>query len=48
VVGIAVLVRKGMSAGRRTKIPFGPYLALGGLVGVLAGDELMRRYIGTF
>jgi leader peptidase (prepilin peptidase)/N-methyltransferase len=48
VVGIAVLVRKGMSEGRRTKIPFGPYLALGGLVGVLAGDELVRLYTGTF
>jgi leader peptidase (prepilin peptidase)/N-methyltransferase len=48
VVGIAVLVRKGMSEGRRTKIPFGPYLALGGVVGVLAGDELMQRYLGTF
>jgi leader peptidase (prepilin peptidase) / N-methyltransferase len=48
VVGIAVLVRKGMSAGRRTKIPFGPYLALGGVVGALAGDELVRLYTGTF
>jgi leader peptidase (prepilin peptidase) / N-methyltransferase len=48
VVGIAVLVRKGMSEGRRTKIPFGPYLALGGVVGVLAGDELVQLYVGTF
>ena len=48
IVGIAVLVRKGMSAGRRTKIPFGPYLALGGVVGVLTGDELVQRYLGTF
>jgi leader peptidase (prepilin peptidase)/N-methyltransferase len=48
VVGIAVLVRKGMSEGRRTKIPFGPYLALGGVVGVLAGDELVQQYLGTF
>jgi len=48
VVGIAVLVRKGMSEGRRTKIPFGPYLALGGLVGVLAGDELVQLYTATF
>jgi leader peptidase (prepilin peptidase)/N-methyltransferase len=47
-VGIAVLVGKGMSEGRRTKIPFGPYLALGGLVGVLAGDELVQLYVGTF
>jgi len=48
IVGIAVLMRKGMSEGRRTKIPFGPYLALGGVVGVLAGDELVQLYMGTF
>jgi leader peptidase (prepilin peptidase)/N-methyltransferase len=47
-VGIAVLVRKGMSAGRRTKIPFGPYLALGAVVGVLAGSELVELYLGAF
>jgi leader peptidase (prepilin peptidase)/N-methyltransferase len=48
IVGIAVLVRKGMSEGRRTKIPFGPYLALGGVVGVLTGEELVQLYMGTF
>jgi leader peptidase (prepilin peptidase) / N-methyltransferase len=47
-VAIAVLVRKGMSAGRRTKIPFGPYLALGGVVGVLGGSELVELYLGAF
>ena len=46
--GIAVLASKGMSEGRRTKIPFGPFLALGGVVGVLAGNELVSLYLGTF
>jgi len=47
-LGIAVILRKGMSEGRRTKIPFGPFLALGGVVGVLAGSELVSLYVGTF
>jgi leader peptidase (prepilin peptidase)/N-methyltransferase len=47
-VGIAVILRKGMSEGRRTKIPFGPFLALGGVVGVVAGSELVSLYLGTF
>jgi leader peptidase (prepilin peptidase)/N-methyltransferase len=47
-VGIAILVRKGMSQGRRTAVPFGPFLALGGLVGVLAGAELVELYLTAF
>jgi leader peptidase (prepilin peptidase)/N-methyltransferase len=48
VLGIAIILRKGLSEGRRTKIPFGPFLALGGVVGVLAGSELVSLYLGTF
>jgi leader peptidase (prepilin peptidase) / N-methyltransferase len=47
-VGLAVIARKGMSEGRRTPIPFGPFLALGGVVGVLAGSEIVALYFGTF
>ena len=45
IVGIALLVRHGSSA-RKTAIPFGPFLALGGIVGLLAGDQLMDLYLG--
>jgi len=48
VLGIAIIMRKGMMQGRKTAIPFGPFLALGGLVGVLAGNELVNLYLGTF
>lgn len=48
VLGIAVVMRKGMLAGRRTAVPFGPFLALGGVVGVLAGDPLVSLYLSTF
>jgi leader peptidase (prepilin peptidase)/N-methyltransferase len=47
-VGIGVIMRKGMMDGRKTAIPFGPFLALGGVVGVLAGNDIVSRYLGTF
>jgi leader peptidase (prepilin peptidase)/N-methyltransferase len=48
VVGAAVMARLGVQAGRKTKVPFGPFLALGGLVGVLAGDAIVDWYLNTF
>lgn len=48
VVGTGVMVRKGVAAGRKTKVPFGPFLALGGLLGMLAGGPLLHWYLGTF
>jgi leader peptidase (prepilin peptidase) / N-methyltransferase len=48
VVGVAVIARKGMAAGRQTPIPFGPFLALGGVVSILVGSELVQQYVGTF
>jgi leader peptidase (prepilin peptidase)/N-methyltransferase len=47
-VGIAIMARQGVAAGRKTAVPFGPFLALGGIVGLLAGDELVQAYLGTF
>jgi leader peptidase (prepilin peptidase) / N-methyltransferase len=48
VVGIAVIARKGAKEGRKTAIPFGPFLAFGGLVGLFAGDEIVDWYLDTF
>jgi leader peptidase (prepilin peptidase) / N-methyltransferase len=47
VVGIGVLVREGGGA-RKKGIPFAPFLALGGLVGVLAGPDLIDLYQDRF
>ena len=47
VVGIAMIARRGAAA-RKEGIPFGPFLALGGLVGVLAGPELVDLYVSRF
>jgi leader peptidase (prepilin peptidase) / N-methyltransferase len=48
VVGIAVMARKGTAEGRKTAIPFGPFLALGGVVGLLAGEPVVDWYLNTF
>ncbi|MEY2514507.1 MAG: leader peptidase (prepilin peptidase) / N-methyltransferase [bacterium] len=48
VGGVAIMLRKGAAAGRKTRVPFGPFLALGGVVGVLAGSELVALYTSTF
>lgn len=48
LVGIVVMTRRGVSAGRRTRVPFGPMLSAGGLAGVLAGASLVTWYLGTF
>jgi leader peptidase (prepilin peptidase)/N-methyltransferase len=48
VLGVAIMMRKGLAQGRKTRVPFGPFLALGGVVGVLAGHELVQQYLSTF
>jgi leader peptidase (prepilin peptidase)/N-methyltransferase len=47
VVGIAIVLREGGDA-RKKGVPFAPFLALGGLVGVLAGPELISLYSDRF
>jgi leader peptidase (prepilin peptidase)/N-methyltransferase len=47
LVGLAMMARHGAAA-RKQAIPFGPFLALGGLVGLLAGEPLIDWYLGTF
>lgn len=47
LVGLALIARRGAAA-RKQAIPFGPFLALGGLVGLLAGNELVDWYLGVF
>lgn len=47
LVGLAMIARDGAAA-RKKAIPFGPFLALGGVVGLLAGDQLVDWYLSTF
>jgi leader peptidase (prepilin peptidase)/N-methyltransferase len=47
VVGLVIIAREG-AAGRKKAVPFGIFLALGGIVGVLAGPELIDFYESNF
>lgn len=47
VVGLAIVAREGRGA-RKKKVPFGPFLALGGLVAIYAGAELVDVYVDNF
>ncbi len=44
VVGIGLVARDGREAGKRA-LPFAPFLALGGLAGMVAGPELVELYV---
>jgi leader peptidase (prepilin peptidase)/N-methyltransferase len=48
LVGAGLMASKGAYAGRKTAVPFGPFLALGALVGLFAGPELVDWYRGAF
>jgi leader peptidase (prepilin peptidase)/N-methyltransferase len=45
VVGVSLIVFKGK--GRKTKIPFGPFLALGALLTLFWGQEILRLYLNA-
>jgi leader peptidase (prepilin peptidase) / N-methyltransferase len=47
VVGLLIIAREGRDA-RKKGVPFGPFLALGGLIGVFAGPELVDAYVDHF
>ena len=46
MVGIAMMIREGAAA-RKRAIPFGPFLALGGVAGLLFGHALISAYLST-
>jgi leader peptidase (prepilin peptidase) / N-methyltransferase len=47
IVGLVIIAREGAAA-RKKAVPFGVFLALGGIVGVLAGPELIDLYEDRF
>ena len=47
LVGVAIMMRHG-AAGRKRGVPFAPFLAVGGLVALLVGPELVALYADNF
>ena len=47
IVGVALMMRHG-AQGRKRGVPFAPFLALGGVVALLAGHELVHLYVHHF
>ncbi|MBA3298718.1 MAG: hypothetical protein H0U24_01425 [Thermoleophilaceae bacterium] len=47
LLGIGIMVREG-AGGRKKGVPFAPFLALGGLLGLLAGPEIVDLYADRF
>jgi prepilin signal peptidase PulO-like enzyme (type II secretory pathway) len=48
LVGAGIIARKGSREGRKTAVPFGPFLAAGGVIAVFAGHELVSLYTDHF
>jgi leader peptidase (prepilin peptidase)/N-methyltransferase len=48
VVGVAIMARHGVAEGRKMGVPFGPFLALGGLIALLVGPDMVEAYRDTF
>jgi leader peptidase (prepilin peptidase)/N-methyltransferase len=47
LVGVTLIAREGAAA-RKRAIPFGPFLAIGGVVALLVGDQLVGWYLSAF
>jgi len=48
VVGGVIMSRVGVREGRKQQVPFGPFLALGGIVAIFAGDAVAEWYTDRF
>jgi leader peptidase (prepilin peptidase)/N-methyltransferase len=48
LAGAVIIARKGAADGRKTAVPFGPFLALGALVAVFCGQAIVDAYLERF
>jgi leader peptidase (prepilin peptidase)/N-methyltransferase len=48
IVGAVIIARVGAAEGRKTAVPFGPFLALGGVIAIFAGNGIISAYLGHF
>jgi leader peptidase (prepilin peptidase)/N-methyltransferase len=45
LVGVGIMARSGITQGRKTAVPFGPFLAFGGIVALLVGPAIVHWYL---
>jgi len=48
LVGAVIVARKGTHEGRKTAVPFGPFLALGAVVATFVGEDIVGLYLHHF
>jgi leader peptidase (prepilin peptidase) / N-methyltransferase len=48
LVGGTIVARKGAREGRKTAVPFGPFLALGAVVATFVGQDIVGLYVHHF
>jgi leader peptidase (prepilin peptidase) / N-methyltransferase len=48
LVGAVIIARKGAQAGRKTAIPFGPFLVFGALTAMFVGSQIVDFYVNHF
>ena len=45
LVGVVIMARLGVSAGRKTQVPFGVFLAFGAVLAIFVGDPMLDWYL---
>jgi leader peptidase (prepilin peptidase) / N-methyltransferase len=48
LLGAVIVARKGARQGRKTAVPFGPFLALGGVAAIFVGQPVVHWYVNHF
>ena len=48
VLGLGLMAVRGVEAGRKTKVPFGPFMAAGGVIALFFGEQMVDWYLDTF
>lgn len=48
LVGLVVMARKGVAEGRKTAVPFAPFMAIGGIFAIFWGESVVDWYLTTF
>jgi leader peptidase (prepilin peptidase)/N-methyltransferase len=45
LTGVLIATRRGVRGARKTALPFGPYLAAGGILAAVVGDPIIHAYL---